>query len=207
MQAGQLSLVSFPREGVVLLCAASEEPAGDFGLVAAAEWWNRVTRAKVCLLLPNTWRKSAAVNRLATIQLDLTLAPPSALHSFPAPVRVHASPLPGMPHPASAGEQILYHRVRKDAELAVCLSFNQTITVDLDQNFRVDILCRSRRVAFEVDGRDHRTVAKYIADCERDFRLSVQGYVVIRLPEELVQADPEMAMERIRRTLRSRAEV
>ena len=197
----QLSLASFPREGVVVLCAASEEPLGDAGLCAAAEWWHRVTHAKVCLLIPNTWRESTAINRLHTIQLDSASEPVPIVE---APVRVHASALPGRPHPASVAEQILYRLIQKDPELTASLEFNQTVGVDLDQKFRIDILCRQRRVAIEVDGRDHRVATKHIADCERDFRLLTHGYVVLRLPDELVRADPELAMARIREVLRCR---
>ena len=208
LQAGQLAQAI--GTSVILLCAASPVGSGDDGLVAAAEWLHRVTDARVMLLLPISWQNSSAVGRLnAAAQtevfhaVDVSSSPPPVADASPG-LSVYVSAHAGRPHPASRSEQLLFQRVTTDRELAACLEFNRTVTVDLQQGFRVDILCRAKRIVIEIDGKDHRAANKYAADCERDHRLMMHGYVVLRLPDELVTSDPDLAMERIREVVRWR---
>ncbi len=211
LQAGQLAMAISPvRLTVVLGVGAGAHADGAPAVVAVAEWFHRVATATVTLLLPTGWRHCPALERVAIVEqpfepasgLGATFLPGGATAGF----AFAASPLPGLPHPASAAEQLLCKRIVADTELAPLLEFNRTVTVDLGQNFRVDLLCRSRRVVVEVDGAEHRvTAGRYHTDCERDFRLMKHGYLVLRLPNALVLGDVELALSRIRELLRYRS--
>jgi len=207
LQAGQLSLAVCSKNLVVALCAASEQSVGAGALVAAAEWLHRVTGARVILLAPMTWQGSADFQRVNVEPefLSFVAHPAGQAPTTTIGVQVHVTPLEGLPHPGSEAERALYERIKADEELAACLRFNQTVVVDLQQKFRIDIVSRSLKVAIEVDGDDHRvSAAKYCDDCARDYRLMLSGYLVLRLPNQLVLSDPELAMARIRDVVRYR---
>ena len=116
---------------------------------------------------------------------------------------ISATPLSGRPHPNSEAERILFDRITADAELAPLMAFNQSIRVELGQCYRIDILAAALKLAIEIDGPDHRSSAfKYMTDCERDYQLIKHGYLVLRLPNELVYCDPEQAVARMRDIVR-----
>ena len=208
VQAGQLALAVCPQNLTVVLCTSENESTGAAALVAAAEWLQRVTGARIILLTPTAWKNSSDLHRLHAEPKTLSFQEPPPTDPFPAGlpsgVQVHVTPQPGLPHPNSEAEGILYQRIQGDKELSACLQFNQTVEVNLGQKFRIDILCRSRRVAVEVDGDDHRALNKYCDDCNRDYRLMLNGYLVLRLPNTLVQSDPDLAIHRIRDLLHFR---
>jgi len=218
IQAGQLLLaVAASKLVIVLGPGPGAADSGAASLVAVAEWFNRVTGASLILLLPQYWKDHPAVQRTAyeSLQIDLAVPKPEPFatnpfsnnrHSGAGTVTFIASPLPGRPHPNSDAEQRLYRRIISDGELADLLEFNQSVSVDLGRKYRVDLLCRRHKVAIEVDGDDHfQNSSKYCDDCERDYRLMKHDYLILRLPNLLINSDLEMAVERIRDILRLRS--
>jgi very-short-patch-repair endonuclease len=210
LQAAQLSLAVSPQNLAIVLCAEQHDAGGAAALVAAGEWFHRVTRAPVRLLVPHSWKGCDAIRRLSIaaeeIPDDVTV--PKVAPAEPERLQVQVTPLTGLPHPNSPAEQELFERIMADEELAACLKFNQTIEVELLQKYRVDIVCQSLRIVIEVDGDDHRvSAAKYSDDCLRDYRLMLKGYVILRLPNHIVQADAELAMGRIRDVVRYRKQM
>jgi very-short-patch-repair endonuclease len=65
----------------------------------------------------------------------------------------------------------------------------------------VDFVCFERRLVIEVDGPTHEGAEQQVRDRERDAWLSQQRFRVLRLPNELVIAATEPALERIRAAL------
>jgi very-short-patch-repair endonuclease len=219
IQAGQLLLaVAASKLVIVLGPGPGAADSGAASLVAVAEWFNRVTGALLILLLPLSWKDHPAVQRTAyeSLQIDPPTLDretgPTGIGYFSndsspcGAVTFTASPLPGRPHPNSDAEQRLYRRIIADDELSPLLEFNQSVSVDLGRKYRVDLLCRRHKVAIEVDGDDHfQNSSKYCDDCERDYRLMKHDYLILRLPNLLINSDLEMAVERIRDILRLRS--
>jgi very-short-patch-repair endonuclease len=72
--------------------------------------------------------------------------------------------------------------------------------------YEVDFLWRSERVIVEVDGWDaHRSRSAFERDRERDARLTLLGYSVIRITWRRVSTDGPAAAKAVRSLLRTRA--
>jgi very-short-patch-repair endonuclease len=56
-------------------------------------------------------------------------------------------------------------------------------------------------VVVEVDGPEHREPNHYYQDRLRDYELLISGYLVLRIPNELVMSDCERAVEMIRKVV------
>jgi very-short-patch-repair endonuclease len=69
-------------------------------------------------------------------------------------------------------------------------------------NYIVDFLCMERRLIVEIDGPSHDGEEQQMKDHERELWLKEQGYSLLRLPNDLVIASTELAVERIRAALR-----
>ena len=182
LQAAQLALAVCSQELIIVLCAGPGEASGGAPLFAIAEWLRRVTGAAIVLLVPLAWKDLPELQRLGKERETLCVGIPveeTDPTSAVSCLSVSVTSLPGRPHPNSDVEQLLYQRIKADEELAPLLEFNQAVAVDLEQKYQIDILCRTRRVAIEIDGSEHRiTATKYAADCERDYRLMKDGYLV-----------------------------
>jgi adenine-specific DNA-methyltransferase len=68
-------------------------------------------------------------------------------------------------------------------------------------NYIVDFLCAKRRLIVEIDGPSHDSPERQAADRTRQLWLESQGLRILRLPNELVIASTELAVERIRAAL------
>jgi very-short-patch-repair endonuclease len=68
-------------------------------------------------------------------------------------------------------------------------------------NYIVDLVCFEQRLAIEVDGPTHADIEQQTKDRGRDAWLREQGFRVLRLPNDLVIASTEIAVERIRAAL------
>jgi hypothetical protein len=64
-----------------------------------------------------------------------------------------------------------------------------------------DIQWTAERVVVEVDGPEHRSVAKYAADRRRDGMLLLKGYLVMRFTNEQVRSDLPYVLHTIRELL------
>jgi very-short-patch-repair endonuclease len=67
----------------------------------------------------------------------------------------------------------------------------------------VDFVCMERRLIVESDGPHHRDPVQLVHDLARDTWLQSQGFIVLRIPDELVVGATELAVQRIRQNLDS----
>ena len=64
-------------------------------------------------------------------------------------------------------------------------------------NYIVDFYCYSAKLAIEVDGAYHQTPSVELADQKRDAYLQSQGIKVLRIPNEVVHKQFDLAIEAI----------
>ncbi|GHH72847.1 hypothetical protein GCM10017673_28410 [Streptosporangium violaceochromogenes] len=166
---------------------------GDLGV-----WLTGAPLATVDRLTSATVRLPAEVAALA--RTGLPGPPPGAR----APRTVTYPAVSGMPHPASGAERAL------EAALAPCdwaagRAWNQTHRPHpLASPIRVDLLWRRERCVVEVDGPEHRAPLMFAADRQRDVRLHLDGYTVLRFTNAQVMTDTETVLHQIGRFLRGR---
>ncbi len=67
----------------------------------------------------------------------------------------------------------------------------------------VDFVCFEKRLIVESDGPVHDTPEQIAYDQVRDDWLRSQGFIVLRLPDDLVVGATEIAVQRIRQALAS----
>jgi very-short-patch-repair endonuclease len=109
------------------------------------------------------------------------------------------SPILNRPHPASPGEQLLARHLARDHQLGRLFQFNQRLETIFSNRYLVDLVWADGRVVVEVDGYGwHSAPSAFHTDRQRDYELTVSGYLVLRLPHDLVMEDPERACDRIR---------
>lgn len=195
---------SFGRAGlaVVVRVPAGLAPAAQEVLVAGCEWLAHRAPAGVWL----TGAPLDAVDRVETVQPRL---PRPGLATPPAdpggtPPRMLYPAIAGRPHPGSPSEQAL------EAALAGCAwasgrAWNQAYQPHpLATPVRLDLLWEKERCVVEIDGPDHRGAAKFAADRQRDVRLQLDGYAVLRFLDVQVLTDTETVIRQIAQFLRSR---
>lgn len=129
------------------------------------------------------------------------VAVPATAERAPA---VAFPPVAGRPHPGSASEQAL------EAALATLpwaegRAWNQTYRPHpLAVPIRVDLLWEKERCVVEIDGPDHRGPLKFAADRQRDVRLQLDGYAVLRFCDSQMLTDLDTVVHQIGQFLRNR---
>jgi very-short-patch-repair endonuclease len=175
-------------------------PSHVDGLCRGAQWIALQTSAKVALLLNDEFRGDPALSSIdfdaLTLHQDLTrdeTAPDVSDGNGREPwfgrQKLRLWPLLGQPHPFSKGEQLLSAALSAHDYLAGRFIFNSVVETDSGKRYIVDLLERELRLVIEVDGFSHHSsCAAFTADRERDYRLLVDGYLVLRLPHhEVIQ--------------------
>ncbi len=105
----------------------------------------------------------------------------------------------GSPHPRSKGEQLLTERLERDPQLAGLFGYNQPLKTRCGHKFIVDLLWQAGKVVVEVDGYYfHSNSVVFASDRDRDYRLLLSGYRVLRLPHDEVVRDVDLTVEKIR---------
>lgn len=105
----------------------------------------------------------------------------------------------GAPHPRSKGEQLLAKRLLCDPQLSGLFGHNQPVNTRCGRRFIVDLLWQAGGVVVEIDGYHyHNNSIAFAGDRDRDYRLLLSGYRVLRLTHDEVVRDTELAMEKIR---------
>jgi very-short-patch-repair endonuclease len=204
----QLALAISPL-GVTLVAPLEEGPELA-QRIAALEWLAR--HGGVCVLVLTRDRPShAGFDRiLHGYRRFRRAAEPAGPSEREAAERDSADPIvialpsapEGFPHPMSPIEQKLFRLIQADDELRPLFAFNRTVPDIPLRNVRVDIVWLEGRVAIEIDGCEHRSVAKFRADRHRDYELMCAGYRVLRMTNEDVETDAPFAVEKIRRVAR-----
>lgn len=187
------------------MLSVSDAPARLHALARVSEWLATQTNARVILLLPEACSERCELDPVTygAIHWDeRRQAPPIEEPRTGACITVE--PAIGQPHPMSEAEQRLFLRLQSDEELRSLFEFNRQIRATGNSAFRVDLVWQTGKVVVEVDGDEHRGPHKYRADRERDYRLLVSGYSVLRVTNADVSGDIELVMERIRAVVRFR---
>lgn len=131
-----------------------------------------------------------------------------AVVSAPAAVAARFIPARSRAHPASAVERRMEDALARDAELAGLFEGNARVRLGGGRFVpRVDLLWPAGRVVVELDGPEHRAAGAFDADRHRDYELLVAGYLVLRLTNAQVEADPGLALEKIRAVVRRSREL
>ncbi|MCC8164912.1 MAG: endonuclease domain-containing protein, partial [Planctomycetes bacterium] len=224
IQIRQLALALTKRVvGITLMIPRREPEIMDgHGFPRAVEWLARESGLDVTVLLPRELADredfAALLYGAEPYRRDAPPAPgglpdsPSPGSSPPAAdtASIPAPPGPdedapeheriiGVPHPKSRGEQLLAAGLVRDPELAGLFSHNQPVTTNCGRRFIVDLLWPAGKVVVEVDGYHyHNNIIAFANDRDRDYRLLVSGYRVLRLTHDEVVRDADLAMEKIR---------
>jgi Protein of unknown function (DUF559) len=171
-------------------------------LVAGCEWLAH--RAEIGVWL--TGAPLHAVDRVETVRPQL---PDSAFAARredlngTSPRMVYPA-IAGRPHPGSPSEQAL-EAALSTYGWASGRAWNQTYQPHpLAAPIRLDLLWAAERCVVEIDGADHRGPAKYAADRERDVRLQLDGYAVLRFLDVQVLNDTDTVIRQIAQFLRRR---
>ncbi len=212
---GRVIAASFGRSRAAVLVhvPADLSPAAEEALVTGCEWLAHHGDLGVWL----TGAPLTTVDRIAVTPLRLPAEVTDLVRGLPAPPIPPAPrpdartapmatypPVAGRPHPASVAERTL------ETALAACdwaagRAWNQTHRPHpLVNPIRVDLLWRDERCVIEIDGPEHRSALAYAADRQRDVRLQLDGYAVLRFTNAQVTTDTETVLHQIRRFLRGR---
>lgn len=217
-QAEQLSLVFAPSRLMLVFAAVStNQPSGALlNFARVAEWFAKETGAAIVALVPRELAdspelESISFRRVSVGTVIADTAPPEvgpqandATHPTPGIGKAWiVTPIIGVPHPNSTGEQLLWAAICKDQELAGLFECNQRVTGHESSKYLVDLLWREGKLVVEVDGYYwHSSPAAFARDRLRDFHVLVRGYRVLRLPHDEVVADVCAVLERIRQVVR-----
>ena len=89
----------------------------------------------------------------------------------------------------TGGERAAWHFLRRNG---MGVHFTRECVV---RGYIVDFACRSLKIAVEIDGGIHRTERAMKYDWERDERLGLSGWAVVRFPNHTVCTNPEKAKQ------------
>jgi len=155
--------------------------------------------ADVPLPIDPAWKNeyAASVRRLVRDGVDSPLA-----NLF-----VHAAVAPppnaeGADRARSATEAFLYRRLETLAETAGKFRLNAELPISFDGwgHMEVDLLCKGRRIAIELDGSQHLgDAAAYRRDRRKDALLQENGYRVLRFLAEDVGKNLDQVLDAILR--------
>lgn len=190
---------------VGLVLESGEQSDGHLVAFArTAEWIARHTGARVATLIPSGHRNARGLDSVmsGSITLDVPPSPPKRADTD-RPANVVSPPIMGQPHPASEGEKLLAEALRRDPELGPLFAHNQRVDTGTQDRFLVDVVWFDGKLVVEVDGyRWHSTETNFREDRYRDYRLMTSGYLVLRLPHDLVIDDVELQVDKIRDMVR-----
>lgn len=215
VELAQLSRLIGPN-GLLLLTEipAEDEPGSGAVAVHALEWVARHMEGAVVAAFAVPPAPGTPFDRIRfgvhhlrgaeTAVEDATAvdpAPPPSAQAWLLPWR-------GAPHPLSAVEQRMARLLAQDAELGPLFYFNQVVATARGSSPKVDLLWPAGRLVVELDGyADHGTRTAFLRDRHRDYELALSGYTVLRLPNEEIERDCWLALEKIRDLVRHRRQV
>jgi hypothetical protein len=187
--------------GLTLIASVDfARPIAAQATIAAIEWC--VGRgAAVCIGLAARPPALPPFDRILYGAVEIARAPPS--EPTPAIARL-ISPL-GAPHHASVTEARIQAAILRDPDLAPLFAYNVVLrTSEFGLPSRVDLVWQEGRVVVELDGPEHYSEPAYSADRQRDYELTVAGYLVLRITNAQVAYDLGHAIEKIRTVVRFR---
>ena len=210
VQVAQLSLAIDLSPLLIALILRDESPLSDglHGLARMSEWLARESGSRVIVVVPESLSRSTELDsinfepiRICSTQDPVETSTGRACFEPPPTRHSQASVFPviGQPHPFSRGEQLLAKRLAHDQMLAGLFRFNIPVTTRNENRYLVDLVWTEGKVIVEVDGYEfHSDRAAFSRDRHRDYDLTISGYLVLRLPQDEVVEDVELAVEKIR---------
>ena len=175
------------------------------GLARAAEWLAQSTSARVLVLVPSALATSSELDSINFGAIHWTRPDSGPQGAMPEEQKDRVWPTVGRPHPFSPGEQLLAARLASDAGLAGLFAHNAFLRSRHGHSFLVDLLWAEGKVVVEIDGYQyHSGRIAFAADRQRDYELTVSGYLVLRLPHDEVLRDVKLCLEKIRTLVRFR---
>mgnify|MGYP001121113229 CR=1 FL=1 len=205
VQAAQLAMAVDPSPLLIALALDDEAPSHEAlrGLSSVAEWLAREAHARVALIVPEALEGSTALDGVSfeavRVRPRTPIEEPVESRSEPLPPRLSVSPLIGRPNPASRGEMMLARRLEADAELAGLFRYNVRVDTPRGTSPLVDLVWESGKLVVEVDGfYYHSDETAFSRDRRRDYELMLGGFLVLRMPEDEVADDVELAVEKVR---------
>jgi hypothetical protein len=102
-------------------------------------------------------------------------------------------------------EELLSDRLELDDELRGLFESNVLVLTVFQTSPRVDLLWRTGRLIVEIDSyRYHSSRDRFAGDRQRDYETGVSGYVTLRLTEQEILTDIDLAIQKIRRIVHLR---
>ncbi|GAB7047200.1 DUF559 domain-containing protein [Catenuloplanes indicus] len=124
----------------------------------------------------------------------LSVAAPPAVPETPL---AGTQPAAGRPHPRSSCEVALEAALARQP-WATGRAWNQTYRSRvLDSPVRLDLLWRDERCVVEIDGPEHCRADRFEEDRQRDVRLQLDGFAVLRFTNARVRHDVEAVVRQI----------
>lgn len=224
LEAGQLALAIGRRIAGVALIASSDVLGQERcdGFPRAVEWLARECGLHFCILLPASMK---TLEGLAPVLYNVREWSPAALREMialpagngggamppsvygvddgsPASLMdeepVESERIVGKPHHNSPGEKRLAEYLVNDPRFKGLFGHNRSVTTRCGRTFLVDLLWPEGMMVVEIDGyRSHREIAEFTSDRDRDYRLMISGYRVLRLTHDEVMRDTDLALEKI----------
>ncbi|RCG26264.1 DUF559 domain-containing protein [Sphaerisporangium album] len=179
--------------------SASEEDV----LVAACEWL--AARGGFGVWLAGDLTASADRVEPVTLRFpgrDGRISPRWSAHPVERAIVYPA--VSGSPHPGSKAEKTL-EKALASRPWAQGRAWNQTYrSHPLTNPIRVDLLWHDERCAVEIDGEEHLKPDHFAADRQRDVRLQLDGYAVLRFTNTQVLTDVEKVVGQLEQFLQGR---
>jgi very-short-patch-repair endonuclease len=201
VQVAQLALAIDPSPLLIALLLQDDCPSsqGLEGLARASEWLARETGARVVVAVPESLSYSTALDSINFEAVHLSQSKDPIEPAQKGQPLVSVYPVIGQPHPFSRGEQLLAKRLAQDTMLAGLFRFNIPVTTQNESRYLVDLIWPEGKIIVEVDGYEfHSDRRAFSADRRRDYELMISGYLVLRLPQDEVVEDVDLAVEKIR---------
>ncbi|MFY1624401.1 endonuclease domain-containing protein [Micromonospora sp. WMMD735] len=186
----------FDRPGVSLLVEvpAGLDPAGERAVVAGAEWLCHHGRVAVWL----TGTPLRHEDRVVSVALAPAAVPP------PRPVPATAPTVRGRPHPRSSTEAALEAALAAESWAAGRVWNHYHLSHPLAPPVCLDLLWPAERCVVEVDGPEHCRPDRFEADRQRDVRLQMDGYAVLRFTNARINHDVGAVVHQIGTVIRAR---
>jgi very-short-patch-repair endonuclease len=205
-ELAQLSL-AISRNGLVLLFDCDDLLSNERirqAAVAALEWIAAHGDAAVIALFSEQPPFMPPFDRIlyGAMRVEPQACAPAIVKKADAP---WIAPWRGKPHPLSDVELRLFNALGRDRELASLFTFNTLIETVGGTRPKVDLLWQDGRLVVELDGYgSHGNRSAFFDDRRRDYELIRSGYIVLRLVNEEIEQDLELAMEKVRSVVRLR---
>lgn len=190
---------AYGRSSTVLIIElASLMPHEEHRLVDAASFLVRYGAVAV-------WLAGSPLRAVESIPVVETVLPGAGSESRDTEVPpVWYPPVVGRPHPASDAEQRLESALA-EAPWASGRAWNQHHAPDpLVSPISLDLVWWDERLAVEIDGAEHRSPEKFENDRQRDVRLTLAGYTVVRFTNEYVLDDVDRVVSQLRQLVQTR---